>query len=67
MRRLLLAVTTLLVLFVTLPGRAGAVEIKTVTTPLGIKAWLVQDKSAPADPHRPRVKRFRRFSMVTSP
>jgi zinc protease len=48
MRRLLLAVTTLLVLFVAQPGGAGAVEIKTVTTTLGLKAWLVQDKSAPA-------------------
>ena len=31
-----------------LPAVAGAVDIKTVTTPLGVKAWLVQDKSAPA-------------------
>ena len=31
-----------------LPAAAGAVDIKTVTTPQGIKAWLVQDKSAPA-------------------
>jgi zinc protease len=31
-----------------LPAAAGAVDIKTVTTPAGIKAWLVQDKSAPA-------------------
>lgn len=30
------------------PATAGAVDIKTVTTPLGIEAWLVQDKSAPA-------------------
>lgn len=30
-----------------LAGRTGAVEIKQVTTPLGIKAWLVEDKSAP--------------------
>ncbi len=30
-----------------LPATAGAVDIRTVTTPLGIKAWLVQDKSAP--------------------
>ncbi|MFI4999240.1 MAG: M16 family metallopeptidase [Reyranellales bacterium] len=28
-------------------SRAGAVEIKEITTPLGIKAWLVEDKSAP--------------------
>jgi zinc protease len=27
--------------------RAGAVEVKEVTTPLGIKAWLVEDRSAP--------------------
>ncbi|OFX00756.1 MAG: hypothetical protein A3D94_17540 [Alphaproteobacteria bacterium RIFCSPHIGHO2_12_FULL_66_14] len=26
---------------------AGAIDIKQVTTPLGIKAWLVEDKSAP--------------------
>ena len=26
---------------------AQAIEIKEVTTPLGIKAWLVEDKSAP--------------------
>jgi zinc protease len=45
---LVLGLATWLVLFVVLPGAAGAVEIKTVTTPLGIKAWLVQDKSAPA-------------------
>src|SRR5512139_1608787 len=31
-----------------LPAAAGAVDIKVVTTPLGIKAWLVQDNSAPA-------------------
>jgi len=31
-----------------LPAAAGAVDIKVVTTPLGLKAWLVQDKSAPA-------------------
>jgi zinc protease len=31
-----------------LPAAAGAVDIKAVTTPLGLKAWLVQDKSAPA-------------------
>jgi zinc protease len=29
------------------PCRAGAVEVKEVTTPLGIKAWLVEDKSTP--------------------
>ena len=26
---------------------AGAIEIREVTTPLGSKAWLVEDKSAP--------------------
>ncbi len=30
-----------------LPAAAGAVDIQTVTTPSGLKAWLVQDKSAP--------------------
>lgn len=30
-----------------LPAAAGAVDIRTVTTPGGLKAWLVQDKSAP--------------------
>ena len=38
---LLLALVALLV-------AAGAVDIKTMTTPAGIKVWLVQDKSAPA-------------------
>ncbi len=28
-------------------ARAGAVDIKEVTTPLGIKAWLVEDRSVP--------------------
>jgi zinc protease len=31
-----------------LPAAAGAVDIRVVTTPMGLKAWLVQDKSAPA-------------------
>ena len=30
-----------------LPAAPAAVDIKEVTTPLGIKAWLVEDKSAP--------------------
>ncbi|MBI2739122.1 MAG: insulinase family protein [Rhodospirillales bacterium] len=38
----------LVVAALALPAAAGAVDIKTVTTPAGIKAWLVQDKSAPA-------------------
>ena len=28
-------------------ARAGAVEVKEITTPLGLKAWLVDDKSTP--------------------
>lgn len=40
--------SALVAVAVFLPAAAGAVDIKTVTTPLGIKAWLVQDKSAPA-------------------
>jgi zinc protease len=46
--RLVLALALPLALLVALTGVAGAVEIKTVTTPLGLKAWLVQDKSTPA-------------------
>jgi zinc protease len=38
----------LLIAALWLPAAAGAVDIKVVTTPLGLKAWLVQDKSAPA-------------------
>ncbi|TAJ32288.1 MAG: insulinase family protein, partial [Reyranella sp.] len=30
-----------------LPAVAGAIDIKEVTTPLGLKAWLVEDKSTP--------------------
>lgn len=48
MSRLLRALAALLVAVLVLPAAAGAVDIKTVTTPAGIKAWLVQDKSAPA-------------------
>jgi len=36
----------LVALMIGLPA-AGAVDIKAVTTPLGLTAWLVQDKSAP--------------------
>jgi zinc protease len=32
---------------VLIASRAEAVDIREVTTPRGIKAWLVQDKSAP--------------------
>jgi zinc protease len=42
--RVLAALAGLLVL---LPTMAGAMEIKEITTPLGIKAWLVEDKSTP--------------------
>jgi zinc protease len=30
-----------------LATRAGAVEVQEITTPLGLKAWLVEDKSTP--------------------
>jgi zinc protease len=40
-----LALVAILVGLIT--SHAGAVEIQEVTTPLGIKAWLVEDKSAP--------------------
>ncbi len=42
------ALAALLVAVLVLPSTARAVDIKAVTTPAGIKAWLVQDKSAPA-------------------
>lgn len=48
MRTLLRILAVLAVAVSVLPASAGAVDIKAVTTPLGIKAWLVQDKSAPA-------------------
>ena len=48
MRRLLRILAAVVVAVSALPAAAGAVDIKTVTTPSGIKAWLVQDKSAPA-------------------
>ena len=47
MKRLLRLIGGLLSLLVCLPSLAGAVDIKPVTTPMGLKAWLVQDKSAP--------------------
>jgi zinc protease len=45
-RRVFALLATSLALVVALTGAAGAVEIKTVTTPLGLKAWLVQDKTS---------------------
>jgi zinc protease len=45
MKARLLALAGLLT--VAMAPAAGAVDIREVTTPLGIKAWLVQDKSAP--------------------
>ena len=48
MRQVLRFLAALVVAVSGLPAAAGAVDIKAVTTPLGIKAWLVQDKSAPA-------------------
>lgn len=49
MRRAVLGVGLLGALLATsMPlASAGAVDIKEVTTPLGIKAWLVEDKSVP--------------------
>jgi zinc protease len=44
LRGLVAAIVGLLAL---LPAVAGAIEIKEVTTPLGLKAWLVEDKSTP--------------------
>ena len=41
------ALAALLLAALWLPAAAGAVDIKAVTTPLGLKAWLVQDKSVP--------------------
>ena len=46
MKRLFAALLAGLALL-SLPAAAGAIEIKQVTTPLGIKAWLVEDKSTP--------------------
>ncbi len=48
MRPVLRILAALVITLSLLPAAAGAVDIKAVTTPLGIKAWLVQDKSAPA-------------------
>lgn len=48
MKQAVRVLVALLVAVLWLPAIAGAVDIKTVSTPLGIKAWLVQDKSAPA-------------------
>ena len=45
MRRGFLALAAIAATWIAIP--AGAVEIQEVTTPLGIKAWLVQDKTAP--------------------
>ncbi len=44
LRRLAVVIACLLVL---LPGVASAIEIREVATPLGLKAWLVEDKSTP--------------------
>jgi zinc protease len=45
-RALLAAVGTALLSMLPL-AQAGAVDIKEISTPLGIKAWLVEDKSVP--------------------
>lgn len=47
MKRLRLLAGALAGLLALLPAVAGAIEIKEITTPLGIKAWLVEDKSTP--------------------
>jgi zinc protease len=47
-RRLSAVLAALVGLALWLPAAAAAVDIRTVTTPGGVKAWLVQDKSAPA-------------------
>ncbi|TAJ85150.1 MAG: insulinase family protein [Reyranella sp.] len=47
MKRLRLLAAALAGLFALMPAVAGAIEIKEITTPLGIKAWLVEDKSTP--------------------
>jgi zinc protease len=46
-RSLASAVLTLILGLVLVASRAHAIEIKEVTTPLGIKAWLVEDRSTP--------------------
>ena len=54
---------------VLVPGMAFAIDIKQITTPLGIKAWLVEDKSTPVvalsfsfRAVRPPIRRARRAS-----
>jgi zinc protease len=47
MKRVRALAAALAGLFVLLPAVAGAIEIREITTPLGIKAWLVEDKSTP--------------------
>ena len=47
MKRLRLFAAAVAGLLALLPAVAGAIEIKEITTPLGIKAWLVEDKSTP--------------------
>ncbi|WP_428678050.1 M16 family metallopeptidase [Reyranella sp.] len=47
MKQLRMLAAALAGLLVVLPAAAGAIEIREITTPLGIKAWLVEDKSTP--------------------
>ncbi|MGB1006134.1 MAG: M16 family metallopeptidase [Thalassobaculaceae bacterium] len=47
LRRAALALVTLLVVSVTATAPAGAIDITQVTSPGGIKAWLVEDHSNP--------------------
>jgi zinc protease len=47
MKRVRALAAALAGLFVLLPAVAGAIDIREIMTPLGIKAWLVEDKSTP--------------------
>jgi zinc protease len=48
MTRLAGTLAVVAALLVALPGVGWAIDIRTVSTPLGLKAWLVHDRSAPA-------------------
>jgi zinc protease len=47
MRRLLIAIVALAATALAVVAPAAAVDIKTLTTPAGIKLWLVEDRTAP--------------------
>ena len=46
-RRLCTSLLVALIVFSALPAQAGLLDIKEVTSPGGIKAWLVEDHSIP--------------------